>query len=168
MLRKRIFLAFVVGAGLNLVACWCIAALTDVSTGRILSTSEVEQQLDFTFGGDYQWRQIKPYRPRGTAHSGRLIRRAYVSGWTTEASQRRFSELVLKVGWPFTTVRGFVRRKGVQVEYDGSIPLGKNLGEPDEEKFLPLQIVWPGFVVNSALLAALILGFTELVRSRGR
>lgn len=166
MVRKRMLLAFVAAVVVNLIICWSLALFSDASADDILVHSEAEEQLDFLFGGQYQWRQDEAHRPRGTTHTGRLIRRAYVSGWTMEEPQRRFSELVLKVGWPFTTVRGFVRRKGVQVEYDGCIPLRQNLGEPDEEKILPLQIVWPGFVINSTLLALLFIGLAALVSSR--
>ncbi|MEM1054244.1 MAG: hypothetical protein AAGI52_01860 [Bacteroidota bacterium] len=97
----------------------------------------------------------------GVADHRWWTRRSFVAG-ETEAG--RYSEQVLKVGWPFTVVRGFVRTSGTSVQPVASHPLSEVSAGP--VRMLPLQPVWPG-VVAMGLLGVLAMLLVDRVRSRG-
>lgn len=74
--------------------------------GEALTATQSVQALDFAFADEVpeaDWRDVE-----GNAHHDWLTRRAFVRG-SSGPDQSVYSEQVLKVGWPFTTVRGFVR-----------------------------------------------------------
>jgi hypothetical protein len=147
---KRLVLHFVV-SGLCAYALFGLVGLAArPSLGLPLSGGEALAALSFSFpgeGGD--WTEASGY-----ASHGWLYRRAYVEG-TSPAGTRR-SEQVLKVGWPFTVVRGFVRNGGGNPGHEGvGWTSDPRPGEP--ARLLPVQPVWPGIALYG-LLGVLVLG----------
>ena len=116
--------------------------------------------------GSVRWLDEAPHMPEGSARRTRLYRRSFVAGWGDGEEPVAYSEQVLKVGWPFTTVRGFVRRAGADVSYEGAVPLSEPARRDSGIKILPLQIVWPGLVIDSGLIAALLGVLSTIVSSR--
>ena len=163
-------IANVLLAGLVLNICICLAVALSIGPLRTtdhsaLPVEDVEAQLAFTFGDEIGWSQSDGQEASGYVRRGLLVRRLVVSGWTAEPVPRHHEELVLKVGWPFTTLRGFVRR----VEGD-STPRGAVLLSPSTDKLthlriLPMQIVWPGLLFDSIILGLLV-GVVVLLKQR--
>jgi hypothetical protein len=154
---------------LNVLIC-CLSSLFIAPSGAQLDDpidpAKVEEQLQITFGTAIRWRQETPYQPVGSASARALFRRAYVLGWNSASSSVAYSEQTLKVGWPFTTVRGFVRRIGAEIQYEGAIPLSSPESSDRGIEFMPTQPVWPGLVINSAIIALLIgVGFSMVRRT---
>jgi hypothetical protein len=100
---------------------------------------------------------------RGTIFRGWLVRRAYVRGHLKTADGVVFSEQVLKVGWPFTTVRGFIRTVGGEVRPAGALLVRGQAGS-GPVRFLPVQAVWPGLVFNSLWIAVVFLAAVAIWR----
>ena len=85
---------------------------------------------------------------------------------TSESDEGVYSEQVLKVGWPFTTVRGFVRVADGEVNPDGALWLQEDPTQ-GPVRFLPIQPVWPGLLINSFGITLLWLAIVALWQ-RGR
>ena len=81
-----------------------------------------------------------------------LERRLFARGVLDDADRTVVATHILKVGWPFTTLRGFIYSVG-----DQQIALGAAGIEGDVKagfvSFTPLQPVWPGLVLNTLILA---------------
>lgn len=157
---KRLALHFIVSA----ICAYAIFGLIGLAAtpllGLPMQDGETLAALDFSFpveGGDWT-------EPLGYASRGWLYRRAYVEG-TTRAGTRR-SEQVLKVGWPFTVVRGFVRSGGGGPGDEGVGWASQSRpGEP--ARLLPVQPVWPGVVLYGFLGVLVISAFRKrTVRTR--
>jgi hypothetical protein len=120
--------------------------------GRPLSAVEAEAALAFAFpNAEGVWS-----RTEGTSSHSWLFRRAYVQGHSGRPTPSAHSEQVLKVGWPFTAVRGFIRSAGHERRTAGASFLqGDATGGPI--RFMPIQPVWPGLIFNSVWIAALLL-----------
>ena len=133
--------------------------------GSPLSEPAVVTALTFAFRGEItaspDW-----YDVEGTTTHGWLTRRAFVRG-ALGADRVAYSEQVFKVGWPFTMVRGFVRTVGEQVRREGVLVIR---GDPraGPVRLLPLQPVWPGMIINSGWLAAVLLAMAGLGRRLAR
>lgn len=96
----------------------------------------------------------------GTTLHHPLIRRAYLRGTSDGAF---FSEQVLKVGWPFTLVRGFVRVRAGEIRPRGAMWLrGDATSGP--VMFFPFQPVWPGLLFTGLVLTPLLLAVSLLAR----
>lgn len=154
----RLLLArFISGAIVGYLLC-AIIGLAVPPTAELdpMATDVAASALAFSFPEDgadsTRWMESTG----GTSHTW-LLRRAYVEGQLDFSPSSRFSEQVLKVGWPFTGVRGFVRRAGSELRTEGAWVVGV----PNSDglvRMLPLQPVWPGIVVfglASILLAPL-------------
>ncbi|NNG17901.1 MAG: hypothetical protein HKM89_15605 [Gemmatimonadales bacterium] len=130
--------------------------------GSPLAEPAAATALTFAFRSDVGPSPIW-HRIEGTSTHGWLVRRAYVRGVHGTAEGTRYSEQVLKVGWPFTMVRGFVRLVGTDERRDGVLVVR---GDPSAGpvRLLPIQPVWPGLIINSLWLAAVFLAVTELGR----
>jgi hypothetical protein len=147
---KRPVLHFSLSAIMAYVAFGFIGLAATPSLGPPLSVGEAETALAFSFPDEGRdWTESS-----GHASHGWLYRRAYVEG-TSRAGVRR-SEQVLKVGWPFTVVRGFVRGgDGEPGNLGVAWTSPASRGEP--ARLLPVQPVWPGLAFFG-FLGALLLG----------
>lgn len=165
---KRGLVYYGVAAIINVMICWIIALniqpspLTD---GTPLEQSEVIEQLAFTFDDQLAWQRAAPFEPSGEMRRRALVRQLSVTGWSTAPTPIRYSEQIMKVGWPFTTVRGFIRTEGKVTRYEGAIPLQSVTTSGTSLRILPTQIVWPGILINSGLLA-LLPGLVQLLIKR--
>lgn len=142
---KAVSIRFLVSAALGYALCAAFGWTLAPTTGNSLDPSEAAAALRFAFpdagDGSNSW-----HAPEGTATRGRLIRRAYVHGHLDSSSGPRYSEQVLKVGWPFTVVRGFIRSSGTELRTRGAYFVGPAaVNEP--VRMLPMQPVWPGIIV---------------------
>ncbi len=109
--------------------------------GAPLSTEATVRALSFSFPMEGNlWLE-----PSGHASHGWLYRRAYVEGMSAGRGSTRYSEQVLKVGWPFTVVRGFIWREGVKVTGSG-VGWKSEMGPAGTARLLPVQPVWPGIL----------------------
>ena len=73
---------------------------------------------------------------------------AYVEGNLGSSSGERYSEQVLKVGWPSRSVRGFIRTAGGKVDREGA----RLVGRADQPvRLLPTQPLWPGVALYGFL-----------------
>ncbi|MEO0556961.1 MAG: hypothetical protein AAF170_02125 [Bacteroidota bacterium] len=98
----------------------------------------------------------------GRVSHGWLLRRAYIEGTLVSDAPVRHSEQILKVGWPFTVVRGFVRTSGAEMQTEGARIIGP---ASSPVRVLPLQPVWPG-VVLMGLMGTMLLTLTAQARHR--
>ncbi len=101
--------------------------------------------------------------PSGAVAHTWLHRQAYVEGFAVERNvDQRYTEQVLKVGWPFTVVRGFIRSTGT-----ASARTGVAWAAPAEApvRLLPMQPVWPGVVFYG--LVGLLMAYA-VSRAQGR
>ena len=141
---KRLLFHFVLSA-LGAYTLFALVGLAATpSLGDPLSDDETAAALSLAFpeeGSD--WSQMSGY----AAH-GHLYRRAYVEG-TSLAGARR-SEQVLKVGWPFTVVRGFVRSGGSET-VDFGVGWHSEATDGEPARLLPVQPVWPGLAFYGLL-----------------
>ena len=144
------------------LACGLLGFQLRPHQGASLAESAVTAALTFAFRRDVGQRPGW-YSAEGTGSHGWLTRRAYVRGALRGMDGIHYSEQVLKVGWPFTTVRGFVRVAGQDVRRDGVLVIR---GDPREGpvQLLPIQPVWPGMIINSVWLAAVLLAMAGLGR----
>jgi len=80
-------------------------------------------------------------QPTGAISHRTLYRRASMRG----VKDGRYTEQVLKVGFPFTIARGFIRTTPTEVHVLGAAFVS---GDPTtgQATFLPLLPVWPGIV----------------------
>jgi hypothetical protein len=131
--------------------------------GARLSAPVAVDALAFSFGREVphgaSWIEAG-----GSAAHGWLIRQAYVHG-RMEPNGTRYAEQVRKIGWPFTTVRGFIRAVDHDVQPVGAFFIR---GDPavGPVRFLPMQPVWPGLVV-SGIWITLVLVLGRRLLSRG-
>jgi hypothetical protein len=138
----RVFVAAALGA---YVASAFIGLALPADRGTALTESDAVLALRYAFGNlsSDQWQDAM-----GHALHHPVTRRAFISGMQGET---RYTEQVLKVGWPFTMARGFVRTRGAVVERDGALmPQGDPAGGPIA--FLPVLPVWPGLLFNGMIL----------------
>ena len=149
---KRIGYLYVIALVLNLVVCWSIALIINPSMDEEITNDAVASQLEFVFGDDIQWLDNEHYPLQGKVKHGTIFRKAHIAGWSEETIPVYYAEEVLKVGWPFTTVRGFAHTVGEEVTYINAIGLDTKSGT-EQTRFFPLQLVWPGLIINSLLLA---------------
>jgi hypothetical protein len=154
----RIIIGFGLGAAVAFVLFATVGVATSLRTGPPITAVAVEAALDFAFPDASlernQWHSVS-----GTAHHGWLLRRAYVEGRLGSVSGERYSEQVLKVGLPFTVVRGFIRTVGDEVERDGARLVSRvEHGRP--ARLVPMKPVWPGVALYGFLgvLAAIRTG----------
>ena len=146
-----------------LVGSYCVFGVIGFATrpvkGASLPDSATTEALMFSFGPELSGRTW--VETEGAVARGWLIRQAFVRG-TSDLDSARFSEQVRKIGWPFTTVRGFVRTADGRVLRTGAVLLtGDPLSGP--VRFLPIQPVWPGLILNSILITAVLVGGSVLV-----
>jgi hypothetical protein len=155
---KRFGLHFAL-CGLCAYAAFGLIGLAAPPTlGIPLSARETQTSLAFSFpdeGGDWT-------RASGYASHGWLYRRAYVQGMSAAGARR--AEQVLKVGWPFTVVRGFVRSGNGAPGHLG-VGWTSDVSPGDPARLLPLQPVWPGIVLYG-VLGALMLAAWDLRSAR--
>jgi len=146
---RRVFVGFVLGASAALILGSIIGTASPMRAGQPIETAAAEVALDFAFR-DVRLEGVPWYAASGKAHQGWLFRTAYVEGRLGSESGTGYSEQVLKVGWPFTVVRGFIRTVGDDVELEGARLIGEvDHGQP--VRFLPMQPVWPGVVLYGLL-----------------
>ena len=142
-----------IGFGIGALLAYALFAAVGVTTrstrGSPIEALAAEAALIFAFPtasreGD-QWHAVS-----GTARHGWLLRQAYVEGNLGSSSGERYSEQVLKVGWPFTVVRGFIRTAGGKVDREGARLVGRaDPGQP--VRLLPTQPLWPGVALYGFL-----------------
>ena len=145
---KAFLTAWLSGALAVYLACTLVGYFTGLQLEQKLGEQAARDSLAFAFSDAEDWTGV-----RGGVSQGWLIRKA----WTTGESQgRHYSEQVLKVGWPFTAARGFARIRAGETDTEGAILLQ---GDPKTSmvRFMPVQPVWPGIVINSLPLALLLL-----------
>jgi hypothetical protein len=140
-------LAYLAAVALNYSGSSIIGYFSDLNFDRNLNAMRSTEALAAAFPGPAGWTAST-----GRVTHGRLTRRAWISG---ERDGKQFSEQVLKVGWPFTTVRGFVRVRADEVESEGVVLIEDN-PKVGPVRFWPVQPVWPGMLINSLAIAALL------------
>ncbi len=148
MLKKTLLLYFS-AIIVNLCACWALALVIHPEMESSLTEAAIQDQLSFTFGDNLDWHESNQYPLKGEVKRGALFRKVHVSGWSNTNEPIFYAEDVLKVGWPFTTVRGFAHQVGNDVRYVNAYGLASENGP----RFFPLEVVWPGLILNSALFA---------------
>lgn len=158
---KAGLVGFGCGALIAYLLCALVGAAAPPNLGPSMTTNEAATALAFSFSdagsGPGSW-----YAPSGNASQGWLFRRAYVTGRSGSDSGTFYSEQALKVGWPFTVVRGFVRNVGTAMSLHGARIIGaRETATP--LRMLPTQPVWPGMV-----FFGLIGAFVSTVVSRRR
>jgi len=140
--------ALLVGFPCSALLAYLLCALAGVTAqpvpGPSVTAEEAAAALAFSFS-DADPEPGSWHIPSGTASHGWLFRRAYVQGHLGSVSGTFYSEQVLKVGWPFTVVRGFVRRVGPQTTQEGALVIGA-AQMATSRRILPTQPVWPGVV----------------------
>lgn len=156
---KAGLVGFPCGALAAYVVCALVGAAVQPVLGPSMSTTEAAAALAFSFRGAGSepgaW-----YDPSGNASHSWIFRRAFVTGHLGSDSGTAYSEQVLKVGWPFTVARGFIRTVGPEMSQEGARVMGAaKAGLPT--RMLPTQPVWPG-VVFFGLVGAI--GFTAISR----
>ena len=136
---------------INLSACALLGYLAPLNLKQTLPRADVASALDQVFelppGPDRAWTEAT-----GTVSHGPFFRRAWLRGTRNDVD---YTEQVLKVGWPFTTLRGFIRQRDSAVDTTG-VALMKGTPSAGPVRFLPLQPVWPGLVINTLLLAGVL------------
>ena len=157
--------AALVGLGIGATLAYALFAAVGLATksgpGSPIATPAAEAALVFAFptaSSGREWHAVS-----GTTRRGWLRRQAYVEGNLGSTAGERYSEQVLKVGWPFTVVRGFVRTAGSEVTREGAHLVGPAVpGQP--ARLLPTQPVWPGVILYGLIG---MLGATWLRRRAG-
>lgn len=91
----------------------------------------------------------------------KLYRRAFMKGKKTAP----YSEQVLKVGFPFTVVRGFIRTSPAGTDALGAVFVAGDM-EAGQATFMPLLPVWPGLVFFGLVGAIALSGGSALLRAR--
>lgn len=157
---RRVSIVYVSAVMLGYVTFALVGFVSAPLEGSPLSAAEAEAALAFAFPnapGDWS-------RTQGTSSHSWLLRRAYVRGYSGRLTPSSYSEQTLKVGWPFTTVRGFIRSAGHERRTTGALFLqGDSSG--GSIRFMPIQPVWPGLILNSVWIAALLLVIGSLASS---
>lgn len=138
MTRKSSVL-YAIALVLNLAVCWSIALLINSAMDEEITNDAITEQLDFVFGDDKAWLDDELYPLRGHVKHGALFRKAHIAGWSKETIPVYHAEDVLKVGWPFTTVRGFAHTVGEEVTYINAIALGGQYGA-SQLNFFPASL----------------------------
>lgn len=159
-MRLALF-GFGIGAMLAYTLFATIGLATEPGRESPLAASAAEAALVFAFpiaSSEGEWHGVS-----GTARHGWLLRQAHVKGKLGSIAGKQYSEQVLKVGWPFTVVRGFVRTAGDEVTREGAHLLGPK-APGQTVQFLPTQPVWPGVVLYGLIG---MLGTTRRKRRRG-
>ncbi len=144
---------FLGGAALSYFLCALIGLAATPRTGATLQPDLAVDALTFSFPAARGWENVA-----GSASHGWLYRRAHLEGeanaTSAGAAKAKFSEQLLKVGWPFTSVRGFVRFADGQPDHRG-VGWTDADGTMTAARMLPLQPVWPGLVLNGSVAALL-------------
>ncbi|MEM8558533.1 MAG: hypothetical protein AAGG50_11985 [Bacteroidota bacterium] len=136
--------AFFAAAGTAMLAFLCFGVLGFVlspSLDTTLAEADAVAALAFTFDDrPGAWQNASGQ----IAHTW-LYRQAYIGGEVRRGTASvSHTEQVLKVGWPFTVVRGFIRSAGSDVEHTGVAWSAETVGQP--ARLWPVQPVWPGVV----------------------
>jgi hypothetical protein len=112
--------------------------------GPNITASDAAAALNFSFA-DAVPEARSWHAPAGNVSQGWIVRRAYIHGRLGSESGLRYSEQVLKIGWPFTVARGFIRTVGSGVHTEGACFVGKT-PSAQPVRMLPTQPVWPGII----------------------
>ena len=136
-----------------------VGAAAAPAPGTSITTTEAAAALAFSFP-DAGSEPASWFSPSGNASQGWLIRRAYVTGRLWSETGTVYSEHVLKVGWPFTVVRGFIRMVGSETSQEGAGGIPPAPGATSA-RMLPTQPVWPGLIFYGLVGG---LGFAALSR----
>lgn len=162
MIRRFVIVFLVATLGMYAVLAFA-GFLLPLADGEALSEQQAGEALDFAFNAEFPdgtaWLEVS-----GDARHGWLTRRAFVRG-SSESDETIYSEQVLKVGWPFTTVRGFVRTMAGNIRWEGVLWVQ---GDPTAGpvRLLPVEPVWPGLLINSLGVTLLVLAVAALWRQR--
>ena len=154
---RRLLAIYGIAMVIGFVASGLLGFQLDPHNGSQLSEPAAAAALTFAFQRDLGL-SPKWHHAEGTSTHGWLTRWAHVLG---AADGTRYSEQVLKVGWPFTMVRGFVRTMGEDERHEGVLVVR---GDPSAGpvRLLPIQPVWPGMILNSLWLTAALLALAKL------
>ena len=158
---KAVFLGFPLGGLLAYFVCALVGAMVPPGLGSNITSSEAEAALTLSFS-DAVSQSDQWYAASGHASHGWFIRRASVTALLGSDSGTVYSEQVLKVGWPFTVVRGFIRTVGFEMNREGARLIASQEAAASH-RMVPTQPVWPG-VAFFGLLGAL--GFAVAERRR--
>lgn len=101
----------------------------------------------------------------GTVSHRALERRVFVRGVLSDTGQTVVATHVLKIGWPFTTLRGFVHIRGKETMADGAIRIRGN-PRVGFVRFIPLNPVWPGVIINTLMIAVAAGAGALMIRRR--
>lgn len=150
---KQTLVAVPVCAGVVYVTATLLGLSRSPQLGQTLDAERSTFALSTAFPLVSGWTDV-----RGATSHTWLARRAFVEG-VDSATGHRYSEQVLKVGWPFTAVRGFDRRSDATDIAPSSIGIGWAADAPfgHPRRLLPLQPVWPGVVTLTAALLLLVM-----------
>ena len=88
----------------------------------------------------------------GVVIRGALERRLFARGILDDSDGTVVATHILKVGWPFTTLRGFIYVIGEEQVTLGAAAIDGDV-RAGFARFVPLQPVWPGLVINTLILA---------------
>lgn len=126
-----------------------------------LTDDEASAALTYSFpNAGSEW-----VNPAGYVSHDWLYRRVYVEGRTGQPDPVRYTEQVLKSGWPFTVSRGFVRTSNGETTTEGVAWMASTPVD-GPVRLLPVQPVWPGLVFYGLLGTVLVSGFQALRRTR--
>jgi hypothetical protein len=162
---KAASIRFLVSAAVGYILFAAFGWAMPPTSGTSITASDAATALSFSFPGTAT--EATPWHaPNGTASRGWIIRRAYVHGYVGSESGTRYSEQVLKVGWPFTVVRGFIRSAGPELRTQGACFVDPTAAiQP--VRMLPAQPVWPGilFVGLAGVLVATVCSQSRALRA---
>lgn len=161
---KTGLLGVLAGASAAYVLCALLGAQARPTLGPAMTPAQAAAALAFAFSDAGPAPDVWA-DPAGHTMHGWLFRRGYVTGRLGSEPAVAYSEQVLKVGWPFTVVRGFVRTVGSQVRLDGALVLDAT-APTTARRLVPLQPVWPGLGL-SWLLGAIVCVMVERRRRPG-
>lgn len=163
---SQLLLSWLVGAVLGFGALAAIGYSLEPGPGEPITAEEAGATLNFAFrtelGPSHTWQTAN-----GSISHTWFVRRAFAEGISSDGFSTRYTEQVLKVGWPFTMVRGFVRVTGSSIEADGAYLLDSG-AETGPVRFLPLLPVWPGVLFDGLLLGLVFFGLVRLKKGRNR
>jgi hypothetical protein len=131
-----------------------------VDPGSPLTEEAAAIALSFSFPTvEQEWED-----PTGSASHGWLFRRAYIAGYGSSTPPTHYSEQVLKVGWPFTVVRGFIRNVEGRISREGA-PWTEAQAPEGAARLLPTQPVWLGLALYG-LLGTIVASGVGRIRGR--
>lgn len=136
---------------INVAGFGLIGYLSSLALSEPVPAPAVATNLSTVFGlppSDVgEWSHLE-----GWVHHGALVRRGWAFGVRDGVEYR---EQVLKAGWPFTSVRGFLHVRNGELESRYAAWMA---GPPSAGpvRYWPLQPVWPGLVFNTAWIALVL------------